>query len=128
MSYFNPSRIPQARYFNNKTRLYLMSWREQSVVQITWTFLWYSITFHLEFFEKYELPGTVFSSKAPDVSGEQLCLKTTGLCDDLLSGWFHYFSISYVELSFIFFSNFFISFLLFLLRPLSSIVEKLLFT
>ena len=69
-------------------------------------------------------------SKAPDVSSGQLCLKTTGLCDDLVSGLFHFFSISYLELSFnlVCFPISPSLFLLFFLRPLSSIVEKLLYT
>ena len=62
------------------------------------------------------------------MSSEQPCLKTTGLCD-LLSGLFHFFSISYLELSF-HLVCFPISppFLLYFLRPLSSVVEKLLYT
>ena len=54
----------------------------------------------LEFFEKYKCPGIIFS-RAPDVSNEQSCLKTTVLYDDLLLylGCFS-FSISYSVLPF----------------------------
>ena len=72
------------------------------------------------------------------MSSEQLCLKTTGLYDDLLlvSSLFHFFCFILSTPISLMFSNFSISslffffffFLMFLLKPLSSVVEKFLDT
>ena len=82
----------------------------------------------LEFFEKRNAQGLLFFSKAPDVSNEPPCLKTTGLYDYilLLITLFHYFCFIFsAPISFMF-SNFSNScFFMFFLKPLTSIVEKL---
>ena len=67
------------------------------------------------------------------VSNEQPCLKTTGLYDDLLllSSLFHFFCLISrvpISLSLRFLISFSLLFLMFLLKLLSSIVEKLLYT
>ena len=88
----------------------------------------------LEFFEKYWCPGVAFFLRSSrDVSNEQLCLKTTGLCEGclLLSTLHHFFYLTFsapisrfpISSSLLFFF-----FLMFFLMSLSSIVEKLLYT
>ena len=91
----------------------------------------------LEFFEKYKCPGIAFFffplQSSSCVSNEQPCLKTTRLCDDLLlfSSLFRFFyfivsaPISFSSCSPISPS---LSLFMFFLKPLTSTVEKLLYT
>ena len=61
----------------------------------------------LKFVEKYRCPGIAFS-RAPDVSNEQPCLKTTRLYDDHLLLSFVSLFLFHIQCShFIKFSNFF---------------------
>ena len=90
----------------------------------------------LEFFEKYKCPGIAFFflQSSSCVSNEQPCLKTTGLYNDLLlfSRLFHFFyfifsaPISFSSCSPI--SPSLLFFFMFFLKPLTGIVEKLLYT
>jgi len=88
----------------------------------------------LKLFEKYKCSGIAFFPPELHVSNEQSCLKTTGLYDDLLllSSLFHFFyfifsaPISFSLCSPVSPSPFFS--LMFFLEPLSSAVEKHLYT
>ena len=97
------------------------------------------ISITLEFFEKYKCPGVTcfffFFASFRYVSNEQPCLKTTGLYEDLLllSSLFHIFYFTFsapISFSLCFPvsppSLFF--FVMFFLKPLTSIVENLLYT
>ena len=83
--------------------------------------------------KKIQVPRyCLFFSKALDVYNEQPCLETTGLCEDLFlfSSLFHFFYFIFSRpTSFSLFSNFSVSsfFNIFFLKPLSSIVEKLVY-
>ena len=88
----------------------------------------------LKYFEKYQPSGIVLVLQGSRyVSNEQSCLKTAGSYDDLLflSSLFHFFyfifsaPISFSLCSAISPSLFF---LMFFLKPLSSILAKLLYT
>ena len=74
-----------------------------------------------------------FFSRAPDVSNEQPCLKTTGLYDDLLllSSLFQFFCFivsAPVSFSLCFPISPSLLLYMFFLKPLPSVVEKLLYT
>ena len=86
----------------------------------------------LKFFEKYKCSVIAFFLQSSRyVSNEQSCLKTSGLHDDLLllSSLFHFFYFIFsAPISFSLCSPVSPSllFLMFFLKPLSGIVEKLL--
>ena len=90
----------------------------------------------LRLFEKYKCSGIAFFLQSSRyVSNEQSCLKTTGLLDDLLllSSLFHlFYSILSAPFSFSLCSPLYpslsLSFLMFFLKPLSSVIEELLYT
>ena len=88
----------------------------------------------LECFEKHKCPGTtILFQISRCIPSKQSCLKKTGLYDDLLllSSLFHifYFIFSALTLfSLCFLISPFLLLLLFSLKPLSSVVEKLLYT
>ena len=78
-----------------------------------------------------------FCQSSKYVSNEQPCLKTTVLYEDLLhltSLFLFFYFIFRASISFSLFSNFsisssfFLSFLMFFLKPLSSVVEQLIYT
>ena len=78
---------------NNRT-LYHQSYHLIEKPVITLFKIQMRIRVILEFFEKYSCLGiTFFFTRAPDVSNEQSCFKTTELHEDLslLSSLFHFF-------------------------------------
>ena len=95
----------------------------------------------LKFFEKYKCSGIAFLVQSSRyVSNEQSYLKTTGLYDDLLllSSLFHFFyfifsapSVQTIQcklfhlVCFPVFPSLLFCFLMFFLKPLSTVVEKL---
>ena len=84
------------------------------------------------FFEKHKCSGIAFSPELQIyVSNGQSCLQTTGLYDDLLllSSLFHFFYFIFsVYFHLVYVLQFLHLFLMFFFKPLSNVVEKLLYT
>ena len=85
----------------------------------------------LEFFEKYKCRVIAFVlQRSRYISNKQPYLKTTGLYEDLfLSSSFFFYFIFNAPISLVYVFQFLhLFFLMFFLKPLLSIVEKLLYT